>query len=233
MTTKQSLSRNTLSRARILEAAFQIVDADNMHELTTSRLGRALGANPSAVYRHFRSMDELYLAMADVMLQEVADSVEVAEEPIENLRRVSWALRTSYLRRPGLARAVGARFTGGSAEATLVLAMIASVESLGFDRAQAIARTRALAEMVLGHILMTADMLSLTSRQQAFDLGMARSYYSAPFQPTVPLPPEEQLAATRADGDAVFDTMLETLLLGLTAEQPTQHGPARPSAEKG
>jgi AcrR family transcriptional regulator len=231
MTTKAAGGpRKLLSRALILEAAFAIVDADDMHELTMSRLGRGLGADPSAVYRHFRNKDELHLAMADVMLHEVNAAYEPVEEPIENLRRFARAIRTTYLLRPGLARAVAARFTGGAAEATGILTMIANVERLGFDRTEAIARVRAIAELTLGHILMTADVLGLTSPQQAFDLEMARSYYSAPFQAAEPMPRAEQLMATRADSDAVFHTMIETFLRGLAAEAAEQPTGGRPAS---
>ncbi len=213
--------RKLLSRALILEAAFTIVDADDMHELTMSRLGRGLGADPSAVYRHFRNKDELHLAMADVMLDEVNATFEAAEEPIENLRRFAWTMRRTYLLRPGLARSVAARFTGGSAEAAGVHIMIDNVVALGFERQEAVARVRAIAELTLGHIIMTADVLALTLSQQAFDLEMARSYYAVHSRPAQPLARPEQLAATRADSDAVFDAMLETFLRGLAAEAPT------------
>jgi hypothetical protein len=63
-------------------------------------------------------------------------------------------------------------------------------------------------------------VLSLTSAQQAFDLQMAQTYYSAPYNPATKLPRQEQLAATRADSDAVFDTLVETFLAGLAAGRP-------------
>ena len=145
----------------------------------------------------------------------MAAEFERSEDPIENLRRMSWALRAGYLRRPGLAQEVAARFTGGRAEAKLVTEMLTSVEQLGFSRAEAVPLTRALAEMTLGHVIMTADVMSLTSAQQAFDLQMATTYYSAPYNPAEELPAAEQLEATRADSDAVFATMVETFLAGL------------------
>ena len=220
MSAKRPSARTSLSRELILAAALGIVDSDDVRELTMSKLGRALGADPSAVYRHFRNKDELLLAMTDAMLDEVVAGFEPADEPIENLRRMAWAIREGYLRRPGLAQQVAARFTGGSAEAKLVLTMLASVEAMGLTRGQAIPRVRALAEMTLGHVIMTADVLSLTSSQQAFDLQMAQTYYSAPYNPATKLPRQEQLAATRADSDAVFDTMVETFLAGLAAGRP-------------
>ncbi len=220
MSPSKKPARTVLSRELILKAALDIVDSDQVRELTMSRLGKALGADPSAVYRHFRNKDELLLAMADAMLEEVATTFVPVPDAIDNLRAMSWAFRDTYLRRPGLAQEVASRFTGGAAEAKLVRQMIESIQGLGFTIEEAIARNRALAEMILGHIIMTADVLSLSTQQQAFDLQMATIYYSAPYNPVNVLPRDEQLAATRADSDAVFHTMLETMLAGLVAERP-------------
>ena len=111
MAAKQRGRRATLSREIILDAAFRVVDDDEMNDLTMSRLGRELDADPSAVYRHFRNKDELLLAMADVMLEESIKAYVEGDASVEHLRRMSWTLRRSYLRRPGLARSAspGAR----------------------------------------------------------------------------------------------------------------------------
>jgi AcrR family transcriptional regulator len=223
---KKQPARKALSRELILEAALGIVDSDQVRELTMSKLGNALDADPSAVYRHFRNKDELLLAMADAMLEEVAADFRPVLEPLDNLRGMAWAMRNGYLRRPGLAQEVAARFTGGRAEAQLVREMLTSIEKLGFSREESIPLCRGLAEMSLGHIVMTADVLSLTNSQQAFDLQMATAYYSAPYDPAQDLPRDEQLAATRADSDAVFHTMLETFLAGLAVQQEARRAPA-------
>ena len=158
MTAKKQPARKALSRELILEAALGIVGTDDMNELTMSRLGRALDADPSAVYRHFRNKDELLLAMADVQMEEVVRTYEPGDDAYANLRHMMWVLRRSYLSRPGLARAVASRFTGGAAETVLVHHMIDNVKSLGYDESDAIARVRAVAEMTLGHIIMTAEV---------------------------------------------------------------------------
>ncbi len=210
----------TLSRGIILDAAFRVVDAEEMNELTMSRLGRELDADPSAVYRHFRNKDELLLAMADMMLEEAISAYVESEDPVENLRRMVWLLRRSYLRRPGLARFVYSRFTGGDAEAASVRAMTSSMRALGFDEVESIARTRALAEMTLSHISMTADSLALPRKAQNFELSMATAYYTF----AVEKPPKRSDAELReaqlADGEQVYDTMLETFLAGLVASAP-------------
>ena len=212
--------RATLSREIILDAAFRVVDADESNDLTMSLLGRELDADPSAVYRHFRNKDELLLAMADVMIEEQIAAYVEGDAPVENLRRMIWSLRRTYLRRPGLARSVYYRFTGGAAEATCVRVMIDNVRELGYDEAGAVAAVRALAEMALGHIAMTADSLALPRKAHVFELTMAQSYYFYPVSPQPQLTDAELRERQLADGEQVFTTMLETYLTGLVARVP-------------
>ena len=217
---RKGSSRKALSRELILEAAFRVVDADEMNDITMSRLGRELDADPSAVYRHFRNKDELLLAMADVMLEETMTGFVEGDAPIDNLRRMSWTLRRSYLRRPGLAREVASRFTGGRAEAEAVRHMLNDMHELGYDDDAAIARVRALAEMTLGHIIMTCEMLMLPGQAQAFEYEMGRSYFTYPIEPLHEWDPAEARARHLADGEAVFGSMLETFLDGIKAGAP-------------
>lgn len=231
MSGKPEGQRHFLSREIILEAAFRIVDADDAKQLTMSRLGRELDADPSAVYRHFRSKDELLLAMADVMLEESMNSYVDGDAPLENLRRMCWTLRRSYLRRPALARAVASRFTGGASEATSVRHLVQNLAELGYDQEAAILRARALAELTLGHILMTADVLALPTKAQTFVLEMSRSYYILPREPHRAGPADVR-AAHLADGEAVFDVMLETHLAGILATAPASRRPSRQQARR-
>jgi AcrR family transcriptional regulator len=210
-------TRRALSREVILDAAFRVVDADDMNEITMSRLGRELDADPSAVYRHFRNKDELLLAMADVMLEQTIDGYVEGDAPVENLRRMAWALRRSYLRRPGLARAVAPRFTGGEAEARCVRTMVANIRELGYSDEEAVARTRGLAELTLGHIVMTADVVALPTRAQAFEYEMGRSYYTYPRQALPTWDVSDARAENLADGERVFHTIIEGYLAGLVA----------------
>jgi AcrR family transcriptional regulator len=221
---KPAGQRNFLSRELILEAAFRIVDADESNQVTMSRLGRELDADPSAVYRHFRNKDELLLAMADVMLEESMNSYVDGDAPLDNLRRMCWTLRRSYLRRPALAREVASRFTGGASEAQSVQHMLGNLGELGFDQDEAILRARALAEMTLGHVLMTADVLLLPAQQQAYELEMGRSYYTYPRDPLTRVPADEQREAHLADGEAVFAAMIEAFLAGIAAEASARSG---------
>lgn len=57
--------RGRLDRERILDAAQAIAERDGVAKLTLRRIGTELGADPTAVYRHFRDKHELLVQLAD------------------------------------------------------------------------------------------------------------------------------------------------------------------------
>jgi AcrR family transcriptional regulator len=58
-------ARPRLDRERILDAAQAIAATEGVGKLTMRRIGTELGADPTAVYRHFRSKDEMLVQLAD------------------------------------------------------------------------------------------------------------------------------------------------------------------------
>ena len=68
-----------LDRETILAAAQRIVASEGLRKLTMRRIGAELGVDPTAVYRHFRSKDELLDRLAERMF-----STEPAIEPTQS-----------------------------------------------------------------------------------------------------------------------------------------------------
>lgn len=56
-----------LSRARIVEAAGELVDAEGLEAVSTRRLAAALGVSGPSLYNHFRTKDEILDAVADAV----------------------------------------------------------------------------------------------------------------------------------------------------------------------
>ena len=187
----------------------------NGHDDVTGRLEPGMYADLAILDR-----DPFAGASEDIADATVVQTFVEGDAPIDNLRRMSWTLRRSYLRRPGLAREVASRFTGGRAEAEAVRHMRNDMHELGYDDDAAIARVRALAEMTLGHIIMTCEMLMLPGQAQAFEYEMGRSYFTYPIEPLHEWDPAEARARHLADGEAVFGSMLETFLDGIKAGAP-------------
>src|SRR4051794_9348137 len=92
-----------LDARAIVDAAIRVIDADGLDALTMRRLGREMGADPTAMYRHFRSKDELQLAICDRLLGSMLDALEPGDGWRATLRNMSWTAWETYHRHPHLA----------------------------------------------------------------------------------------------------------------------------------
>lgn len=88
-----------LSRDAIVDAYLRVVEQDG-DAPTLRRLGDELGADSTAVYRHFRSKDELLAVAADRVLCGIFDDLELTGGWKEDLRALFLALRRAYLQHP-------------------------------------------------------------------------------------------------------------------------------------
>jgi hypothetical protein len=149
------------------------------------------------------------------VLGEALERIPIAEGPIELLRATAWALRGSYLARPALAVMMAPRFTGGDTEREMTSIGLEKLITSGLDRETAGRYTRAFAETILGHIMLTSTLMMLTEEQQQGDVAFGRRMYGD----GVPRQSSRQIAeaarTVREDADQVFHLALETYLTGL------------------
>lgn len=204
-----------LSSERILAAAMQLA-LNSPEALSLSRLGTALEADPTAVYRHFHSRDHLLRAMADAVHEEVdAELQQIPEDAPwrEALERHLWTIRRCFLRYPALAREYCHRVSGGVHEARGVRRFVDVLLREGLTPEEAVAITRASAVLVFGAIAMDAGLVMLSETHQREELGRLVGVYR-------PVSPEWALSVDVdddlvADLDTQFALALEVLLDGI------------------
>ncbi len=101
--------RNTLSRARVVDAALAIIDADGVDALTMPRLAKHLGVGTMSLYRHVEDKDDLINAVAERVLGGVTvpdgDSDDWEGRVVGYLRD----LRDAALAHPSLVRILAER----------------------------------------------------------------------------------------------------------------------------
>jgi AcrR family transcriptional regulator len=207
-------TRATLSSERILAAAMQLA-LDSPDALSLSRLGTALDADPTAVYRHFHSRDDLLRAMADAVHEEVDAELEQIPEDVpwrEALERHLWTIRRCFLRYPALAREYCHRVSGGTHEARGVRRFADVLLREGLTPEQAVSITRAAAVLVFGSIAMDAGFAMLPEAPQREEINRLVGVYR-------PISPEWALTVDADDPAADLDTQfalaLELLLDGI------------------
>ena len=97
-----------LDRDVIVRAAQRVLDEDGLGGLTVRRIGSELGADPTAIYRHFRGKDELVVELADRVFASVA-MPDPALPWQERLRQMLRAALELYRANPGFALQLSAQ----------------------------------------------------------------------------------------------------------------------------
>jgi len=94
-----STTRLPLSRARILERAVQIADADGVDALTMRRLADELGFEAMSLYRHVENKDDVLEGILDAVLAEI-ESPAAAGAWDEAIRRSAVSVNDLLARHP-------------------------------------------------------------------------------------------------------------------------------------
>ena len=212
-----------LTREAIVAAATALVEDDGPGALTLRSLGLAIGADPSAVYRHLSDKDELLRAVGDHLLRDVVGDLPGGRAWDDVARTLCVRLRTALMARPHLAELTRWAPTRQPNELRLTEVLLGALRSGGFDFAAAAAGYHALIELTVGAA--SLDAQAATERPAA-----RRSIYAAWRETYAGLPaadfPHSRAVAPhlyRGTADDRFVFALDALLRGLVA---TNHGAA-------
>src|SRR4051794_21760678 len=87
--------RARLAPELIVGESLRLLDEHGVAGFSLPKLGVALGADPTAVYRHFSSKDDLMLAIADRLIEDSMDGLEPSDCWIDTLTDIATRLRRS------------------------------------------------------------------------------------------------------------------------------------------
>lgn len=198
--------RPALSRELVLEAAIRLTIEQPNSPLTLARLGAELSADPTAFYRHFRSREELVLALGDWMFGQIAERFEPPADPIDGLRTLARLSRQEFLRRPAVAVEVAHRFTGGPHERAGIATVKEIFDRAGFPPAQATDQARVFGAFVLAHTAYSAALKAQPATVQAVDAQLAHDVYGT----------AREMTSDDYETDT-FERSLELYLVGVRA----------------
>lgn len=218
--TRTGLRRGRLTQELIVKESLRLLDEHGTAGFSLPKLGRALGADPTAVYRHFASKDDLVLAIADHLIEEAMADISPRECWVDTVIEVARRLRRTYRAHPAAASLSACRTTQRPAEMRIVNVLIGAVLDAGFEGPQAALIYRALGDFVLSWAGGEADFLSLDERSQESDrAAWTRAYLgvSAAKYPHI-WRIREELAGI--EDDDIFDTILSLVIGGLIRLAP-------------
>lgn len=209
----------TLSRERIVSAAVALVERRGADHLTVRALGEELGCDPSALYRHFRDVDDLHRAVGDHFLSDVDITPRPRESWRSAVRRMCIELRAAQLRQPRLAALVHAAPTRLGNELAFTEALLAALRRGGFRTPAAVKAYHALIELTVGSAAIDAALAALPVAEREAEYARWRDDYAALDAAAFPVLRAAAPHLYRGGADERFAEALDLLLDGLVARR--------------
>ncbi|MFD6293405.1 TetR/AcrR family transcriptional regulator [Streptomyces sp. NPDC060235] len=205
-------SGTVLSEQLIVETALRMLREHGSAGFTARRLGLALDCDPSTLYRYFRGMDDLTLAIADALIGRALRGWEPTGEWRADLRAMGLRIHAAYLAHPQAAQLTTSRVSGRANELAADEMVLELLRTAGFPPAHTVRIYHAFIDQTLAFAALDAASLALPSAALRADEAMWRSTYARLPATTHPRIAEAApLLATRMVTSA-YPTALDMLL---------------------
>ncbi|WP_435270800.1 TetR/AcrR family transcriptional regulator [Streptomyces sp. 1222.5] len=207
-----------LSEALIVRTALRVLREHGSAGLTARRLGTALGADPSTLYRYFGGMDDLTRAIGEELMGRALDSWTATGAWRADLRALGLAIHSAYLAHPHAAALTASRVTGRPREIAVDETILGILRSAGFPDPAAVRLYHAFIDLSLAFVALDAGALALTEEARAADEDMWTSTYARlPAESYPHIAATASLLAARMPHSA-YPTVLDTLLESAAAQ---------------
>jgi len=214
------LRRGALTPDWIVTESLRLLDTAGLAGFSMPKLGRALGADPTAVYRHFASKDDLVLAIADRLIEEAMDGLPAHDCWVETIIDMIRRQRRTYLAHPAAASLSSYRTTGRPAEMRVVERVLGAVTAAGFEGYEAAVVYRALGDFTLGFCGAEAALLALPEPLQAVDRAAWTHAYRAVDNEEYPHIWRVRDELPQVTDDDIFEAVLDIVITGICERAP-------------
>jgi AcrR family transcriptional regulator len=130
--------RVQLDADSIVDAALRIAGAGESDALTVRRLGAELGADPTAIYRHFRDKDDLIRGALDRLIERALAQVDPQASWDDRLKALATAILEVFSAHPSVGSQAVVHSTGGPAEARTIEMVLGALMEAGLDDEDAV-----------------------------------------------------------------------------------------------
>ncbi|WP_367319105.1 helix-turn-helix domain-containing protein [Streptomyces sp. HUAS ZL42] len=173
--TKQGV---VLSEGLIVETALRLIEEHGADALSVRRLGRALGADPSSLYRYFRHTDDLMLAIADELIGRTLRIWRPTGDWLADLRDLGLRMHAGALAHPRASVLSSYRVTGGVHEIQAVETILGVLRGAGFPDAEAVAIYHAFVDQALAFGALDSANTALPREAREAEADVWRATYA-------------------------------------------------------
>jgi AcrR family transcriptional regulator len=206
-----------LSEQLIIEAALRLLREHGGAGLSVRRLGIALDCDPSALYRYFRNMDDLTLAIGDTLIGQALRGWAPTGAWRADLRGLGLRIYNAYVAHPQAAALTTSRVTGRPNELAADEAVLGVLRGIGLPIGRAVPVYHAFIDQTLGFAALDAASLALPSAALHADEDQWRSTYAALPASTHPHIAEASPLLPKQMVGSAYPVALELLLDGVAA----------------
>ncbi|MFI2780818.1 TetR/AcrR family transcriptional regulator [Streptomyces sp. ALB3] len=207
-----------LSERLIVDTALRMLREHGSAGLTARRLGAALGADPSTLYRYFSGMDDLTLAIGEELIGRAMTGWAPTGDWRRDLRGLGLRIHGAYLAHPQAAVLTASRVTGRPREIEADEAVLGILRTAGFTDPDSVRIYHAFIDLSLAFAALDAGALALATESRQADEGMWESTYANLSERSFPhIAATAGLLAARMTSSA-YPTVLDMLLASAAAE---------------
>ncbi|MGV9713633.1 TetR/AcrR family transcriptional regulator [Gordonia sp. NPDC003424] len=167
-----------LTHDLIVETAIRQLRLHGNEGLSARRLGLALGADPSALYRYFANIDDLKLAIADALIERTMGGWILTGDWKADLRTFGLQVHAAYVADPQVAVLAASRVTGRPHETAAVESIIGVLRSAGFPDGVATKVYRAMIDQMLAFAALDGAEQALPAETREADHAKWASVYA-------------------------------------------------------
>ncbi|MER5511088.1 TetR/AcrR family transcriptional regulator [Streptomyces sp. NPDC002766] len=173
--TKQGV---VLSEELIVATALRLIEEHGADALSVRRLGRALGADPSSLYRYFRHTDDLMLAVADELIGRTLRTWRPTGDWRADLRDLGLRMHASALAHPRAAVLSSYRVTGRVHEIQAVETVLGVLRGAGFPDADAVRVYHSFIDQALAFGALDSASTALPKAAREAEAAVWRATYA-------------------------------------------------------
>ena len=174
------MTRVVLTEDSIVETSIRLIEESGSDRFTLRRLGEALGADPTAIYRHFKDKDELLRAVGDRFIAAITVGLPGKGADWRSIvTEVCVRLRAAHVAQPHLAALVRSAPPMHENEFALTELLLGQLQLAGLDAAGVALAYHALIELTVGSAALDAATAALAPEHRSERYASWRRAYAS------------------------------------------------------
>jgi AcrR family transcriptional regulator len=147
------MTAHRLSRDEFIKAAQLLFERGGASAITMRALGKELGVDPTAAYRHFENKDSIIMALLFSFVEEEFRELKISKDPEQRILKAGLLVRSVLMSYPELAVALMTATEAPSGPLEIEIFISSAIRELGYEGDELVRCYQAIESFVMGAVL--------------------------------------------------------------------------------